>query len=162
MRLEVSSSADSRLIDVSMTDSDPNSCKVIVQSIVDQYIKDQQEKNRDRQYSLNQDLEEQRTTEEDKIKLINGDISDLQADLNTAGVTGTMNKIEPAGRWNWRTCGDRWDQKPRRITGAADGAIQGLISADRSRSRPGRPPSRRRSTKIPGSCSCGKCRATSI
>jgi capsular exopolysaccharide synthesis family protein len=91
--LEVSSSADSRLIDVSMTDSDPNSCKVIVQTIVDQYIKDQQDKNRDRQYSLNQDLEEQRTTEGDKIRLLDGDISDLQADLNTAGVTGTMNKI---------------------------------------------------------------------
>jgi polysaccharide biosynthesis transport protein len=92
-QLEVGSSSDSRLIDISMTDSDPNSCKVIVQTVVDQYIKDEQEKNRDRQYSLNQDLEQQRITQEDKVKLIDGDISDLQADLNTAGLTGTMNKI---------------------------------------------------------------------
>ena len=49
------------LIHVTMTDSDPNSCKVIVQSLVDQYIKDQQERNRDRQYNLNQDLEQQRS-----------------------------------------------------------------------------------------------------
>jgi polysaccharide biosynthesis transport protein len=91
--LDVAAAPESRLIDVSMTDSDPNSCKVIVQSIVDQYIKDEQEKNRDRQYSLNQDLEQQRITQEDKVKLIDGDISDLQADLNTAGLTGTMNKI---------------------------------------------------------------------
>jgi polysaccharide biosynthesis transport protein len=91
--LDVASSPDSRLIDVSMTYSDPKSCQVIVQSIVDQYIKDQQEKNRDRQYSLNQDLEQERITQEDKVKLIDGDISDLQADLNTAGLTGTMNKI---------------------------------------------------------------------
>ena len=89
----MASTPDSRLIDVSMTDSDPNSCKVIVQSVVDQYIKDEQEKNRDRQYSLNQDLEQQRITQEDKVKLIDGDIADLQADLNTAGLTGTMNKI---------------------------------------------------------------------
>jgi capsular exopolysaccharide synthesis family protein len=92
-QLDVTSTPDSRLIDVSMTDSDPNSCKVIVQSVVDQYIKNEQEKNRDRQYSLNQDLEQQRITQEDKVKLIDGDISDLQADLNTAGITGTMNKI---------------------------------------------------------------------
>ena len=92
--LEISASPDSRLIEVSMTDSDPNSCKVIVQALVDQYIKNRQEKNRDRQYSLNQDLQEQLTTQYDKIKLIDGDISDLQADLNTASVTGTMNKID--------------------------------------------------------------------
>ena len=91
--LDVAAAPESRLIEVSMTDSDPNSCKVIVQSLVDQYIKDEQDKNRDRQYSLNQDLEQQRITQEDKVKLIDGDISDLQADLNTAGLTGTMNKI---------------------------------------------------------------------
>ena len=93
-QLDVASTPDSRLIEISMTDSDPNSCKIIVQSLVDQYIKDQQDKNRDRQYSLNQDLEQQRINQEDKIKLINGDISDLEADLNTAGITGTMNKID--------------------------------------------------------------------
>jgi len=91
--LEVASAPDSRLIEVSMKDRDPKSCQVIVQSIVDQYIKDQEEKNRDRQYNLNQDLEQQRITQEDKLKLIDGDISDLQADLNTNGATGTMNKI---------------------------------------------------------------------
>jgi len=92
--IDIGASPDSQLIEVSMTDADPNSCKVIVQAVVDQYIKNQQDRNRDRQYSLNQDLQEELTTEYDKIKLINGDIADLQADLNNVGVTGTMNKID--------------------------------------------------------------------
>lgn len=91
--LDVASAPDSRLINVSMTDSDPNSCKVIVQTIVDQYIKDEQDKNRDQQYSRNQELQQQRISQEDKIKLIDGDIADLQTDLSANGVTGTVSKI---------------------------------------------------------------------
>jgi capsular exopolysaccharide synthesis family protein len=90
---EIAASPDSPLIEVTMKDSDPKSCQVIVQSIVDQYVKNQEDSNRDWQYNRNQELEQQRITQEDKLKLIDGDISDLQADLNTNGATGTMNKI---------------------------------------------------------------------
>jgi capsular exopolysaccharide synthesis family protein len=76
-----------------MTDSDPNSCKVIVQSIVDQYIKDQQKKTHDEEYKLNTDLEQQRNTQTAKLTLLDGDISDLQTELNSNGATGTMNRI---------------------------------------------------------------------
>jgi succinoglycan biosynthesis transport protein ExoP len=91
--LEIISSPDSRLIGISMTDSDPQSAQVIVKSVVDQYIKDQQDRNRDLRYNYNLDLENQRTTEEGKVKLDDGDIADLLADLNADGVTGTMGKI---------------------------------------------------------------------
>jgi polysaccharide biosynthesis transport protein len=91
--LEVTSSPDSKLILVSMTDSDPKSAQVIVQSLVDQYIKNQEERNQDRQYKLHQNLEQQEIAEEGKLKLVNGDISDIQAELNSDGVTGTMNKL---------------------------------------------------------------------
>jgi capsular exopolysaccharide synthesis family protein len=91
--LDVMASPDSRLIVVSMTDSDPNSCKVVVQSIVDQYLKGQEERNKNRQYDRTQDLEQQRIAQEGKLKLIDGDISDLQTQLNSDGVTGTMNRI---------------------------------------------------------------------
>ena len=91
--LDVMASPDSRLIVVSMTDSDPNSCKVIVQSLVDQYMKNQAENNKNRQYDRSQDLEQQRIAQEGKLKLIDGDISDAQAQLNSDGVTGTMNRI---------------------------------------------------------------------
>ena len=56
-QIDIVASPDSQLIEVNMTDADPNSCKVIVQAVVDQYIKNQQDRNRDRQYSLNQDLQ---------------------------------------------------------------------------------------------------------
>lgn len=85
---------DSRLIEVTMTDSDPKSCQVIVQSIVDQYIKDQQEKNQDLQFKRHEGLEQQEIAEEGKLKLVNGDISDIQGELNAEGVTGTMNKVD--------------------------------------------------------------------
>lgn len=91
--LDVLASPDSRLIIVTMTDSDPNSCKVIVQSLVDQYIKDQEQKNRDREDNHTQDLEQQRIAQEGKLKLVNGDITDLQAQLNSDGVSGTINRI---------------------------------------------------------------------
>ena len=91
--LEVTSSPDSKLILVSMTDNDPKSAQVIVKSLVDQYIKNQDERNQDRQYTQHQNLEQQEIAEEGKLKLVNGDISDIQAELNSDGVTGTMNKI---------------------------------------------------------------------
>jgi capsular exopolysaccharide synthesis family protein len=91
--LQVTSSIDSPLIVVSMTDSDPKSCQVIVQSFVDQYIKDQQEKSRDRQYSFNQDLAQQRIAAEGQVKLDDGDISDLLVELSSDGVSGTVTKI---------------------------------------------------------------------
>jgi capsular exopolysaccharide synthesis family protein len=91
--LDVIASPDSRLIVVSMTDSDPNSCKVVVQSLVDQYIKDEEERNKNREYNHTQDLEQQRIAQEGKLKLVDGDISDLQTQLNSDGVTGTMNRI---------------------------------------------------------------------
>jgi polysaccharide biosynthesis transport protein len=92
-KLEITSSPDSKLILVSMTDNDPKSAQVIVQSVVDQYIKNQEERNQDRQYKEHQNLEQQEIAEEGKLKLVNGDISDIQAELNSDGVTGTMNKI---------------------------------------------------------------------
>ena len=91
--LQVTSSPDSPLIVVSMTDSDPKSCQVVVQSFVDQYIKDQQEKSRDRQYSFNQDLAQQRIAAEGQVKLDDGDISDLLVELSSDGVSGTFTKI---------------------------------------------------------------------
>jgi len=91
--LQVTSSPDSPLIVVSMTDSDPKSCQVLVQSFVDQYIKDQQEKSRDRQYSFNQDLAQQRIAAEGQVKLDDGDISDLLVELSSDGVSGTVTKI---------------------------------------------------------------------
>lgn len=91
--LDVASSPDSRLISISMTDADPQSAQIVVKSVVDQYIKDQEDKSRDRQYNFNQDLENQQTEEEGKVKLDQGDISDLLADLNADGVTGTISKI---------------------------------------------------------------------
>ncbi|MGD0540700.1 MAG: polysaccharide biosynthesis tyrosine autokinase, partial [Tepidisphaeraceae bacterium] len=91
--LEVTSSPDSKLILVSMTDNDPKSAQVIVKSLVDQYIKNQDERNQDRQYTQHQNLEQQEIAEEGKLKLVNGDISDIQSELNSDGVTGTMNKI---------------------------------------------------------------------
>jgi len=91
--LQVTSSPDSPLIVVSMTDSDPKSCQVIVQSFIDQYIKDQQEKSRDRQYSFNQDLAQQRIAAEGQVKLDDGDISDLLVELSSDGVSGTVTKI---------------------------------------------------------------------
>ncbi|MGD0461359.1 MAG: polysaccharide biosynthesis tyrosine autokinase [Tepidisphaeraceae bacterium] len=91
--LEVTSSPDSKLILVSMTDNDPKSAQIIVQSLVDQYIKNQDERSQDRQYKEHQNLEQEEIAEEGKLKLVNGDISDIQAELNSDGVTGTMNKI---------------------------------------------------------------------
>ncbi|MGD0388704.1 MAG: polysaccharide biosynthesis tyrosine autokinase [Tepidisphaeraceae bacterium] len=91
--LQVTSAPDSPLIVVSMTDSDPKSCQVVVQSFVDQYIKDQQEKSRDRQYTFNQDLAQQRITAEGQVKLDDGDISDLLVELSSDGVSGTVTKI---------------------------------------------------------------------
>jgi polysaccharide biosynthesis transport protein len=92
-KLEVTSSPDSKLILVSMTDNDPKSAQVIVQSLVDQYIKNQEEHNQDRQYKEHQNLEQQEIAEEGKLKLVNGDISDIQAELNSDGVSGTVTKI---------------------------------------------------------------------
>jgi capsular exopolysaccharide synthesis family protein len=91
--LQVASTVDSPLIVVSMTDSDPKSCQVIVQSFVDQYIKDQQEKSRDRQYGFNQDLAQQRIAAEGQVKLDDGDISDLLVELSSDGVSGSVTKI---------------------------------------------------------------------
>jgi capsular exopolysaccharide synthesis family protein len=91
--LDVIASADSRLIVVTMTDSDPNSCKVVVQSIVAQYIKNQQDLSKDRQYDRTQQLEQQRIAEEGKLHLLEGDITDLQGQLSSDGVSGTVTRI---------------------------------------------------------------------
>jgi polysaccharide biosynthesis transport protein len=91
--LEIGSSPDSRLIAISFTDSDPQSAQIIVKSVVDQYVKDQEDRNRDLRYTFNLDLENERTTEEGKVKLDDGDIADLLADLNADGVTEGMSKI---------------------------------------------------------------------
>ncbi len=92
--LEVNFAPDSKLIEVAMTDRDPKSCQVVVQSVVDQYIKDQEEKNEDLQYKRHEGLEQEENAQDGKLKLVNGDISDLQGQLNAEGVTGTMNKID--------------------------------------------------------------------
>ena len=92
--LDVNFAPDSKLIEVTMTDNDPHSAQIIVQSVVDQYIKDQQEKNQDIQFKRHEGVEQQEIAAEGKLKLVNGDISDIQAELNAEGVTGTMNKID--------------------------------------------------------------------
>ena len=91
--LDVIAAPESTLITISMTDSDPNSCKVIVYSLVEEYIKEQDALNRNLEYTHTQDLQQQEIDEQGKLKLVVGDISDAEAQLNSDGATGTMNKI---------------------------------------------------------------------
>jgi polysaccharide biosynthesis transport protein len=91
--LEVAIAPESRLLLVSMTSSDAAGSKVIVDTIADEYIKEQQEKNRDREYGRNRDLENRKVVEENKLKVISGDIAELESELNSNGVTGTQNRI---------------------------------------------------------------------
>jgi polysaccharide biosynthesis transport protein len=95
--LDINFAPDSKLIEISMTDNDPKSAQVIVQSLVDQYIKDQQDRNQDLQYKSHQQLEQQEIAEEGKLKLVNGDIADIQAELNSEGVNDTISRIDTKG-----------------------------------------------------------------
>jgi capsular exopolysaccharide synthesis family protein len=92
-RLDVSALPDTPIIDVSMTDSDAKSCQVIVQSIADEFIKEQEERDRNREYDRHSELEAEAVGEQGNIKLIEGDIAELEAELNSAGVTGVGNTL---------------------------------------------------------------------
>lgn len=93
-RLDVTFAPDSRLIEVSMTDSDAKSCQVIVQSIVDEYIKEQQVKDQNREYNRHGQLDAQRIVVQRNITLLGTDISELEAELNEKGITGVMNHVD--------------------------------------------------------------------
>ncbi len=93
-KFDVSIVPDTRLLRVSMTYRDPDSCQKIVQGIVDQYINEQDKLNRDRELDRNVSLQNRRVAEENQLKLISGEITDLQSQLNTYGVTGTQNRID--------------------------------------------------------------------
>ncbi|MGA2582639.1 MAG: polysaccharide biosynthesis tyrosine autokinase [Tepidisphaeraceae bacterium] len=84
---------DTRLLAVSMTGSDPQSCQDIVKSITDEYIKEQQELNANQDAQRNSELEQRKVIEENEVKRINGSIEDLEAQLNANGVMGTMNRL---------------------------------------------------------------------
>jgi capsular exopolysaccharide synthesis family protein len=90
---EVTIPGDSSLLRLSMTNSDPKSCQAIVQTIGDEYIKEQQEISRDREYGRNRDLENRKAVEDNNLKVVNGDIAELESELNSNGVTGTQNRI---------------------------------------------------------------------
>jgi capsular exopolysaccharide synthesis family protein len=84
---------DSRLLKITMTYSDPHSCQVIVNSIAEQYIKNQREINQNKEFDRSRDLESRKVAEELKIKGINGDIASLESELNENGVSGAVNRI---------------------------------------------------------------------
>lgn len=91
--LDVAIQPESRLLRVSMTYNDPNSCQVIVTAIAEQYIKNQKEINQNKQYDRHRDLEGRLVKEEMSLKAVNGEIADKESELNSNGVSGTMNKI---------------------------------------------------------------------
>jgi succinoglycan biosynthesis transport protein ExoP len=90
---EVIMSPESRLLRVSMTYSDPKSCQTIVNVIVDEYLKEQRDINRNKEYGRHQDLQNHQAAEEGALQLANSDINDLEMELNSAGVSGTQGRI---------------------------------------------------------------------
>jgi len=91
--LEVAIQPDSRLLRIAMTYNDPASCQVIVNTVADQYIKNQKELNQNKEYERHRDLENRLVKEEMNLKAVNGEIADKESELNSNGVSGTMNKI---------------------------------------------------------------------
>ena len=91
--LEVNPFADSRLLKISMTCNDPNSARVIVETFAEQYMKNQKEQNESKEYDRHKDLEARQVREEMNLKGVNGEIADLESQLNEGGITGTLSKV---------------------------------------------------------------------
>jgi polysaccharide biosynthesis transport protein len=91
--LEVAVMPDSRLLKISMTCNDPVSARIIVDTFCEQYMKNQKENNENREYDRHKDLEARQVREEMALKGVNGEIADLESQLNEGGVTGTLNKV---------------------------------------------------------------------
>jgi capsular exopolysaccharide synthesis family protein len=85
--------ADTNLLSVSMTYSDPKSYKVIIESVVNQHIQEQQAINHDKQYNHSLQLHNAKIAYEIKVKELRDAIADLESKLNMSGVTGTNNRI---------------------------------------------------------------------
>jgi len=92
-KLDVVSQANSKVLILSMTDIDPNSSRVIVQSIGDQYVKDQLAKNVEDQYMQNQNLQAELIAEQGKENNIKGDIADIELDLLSNDVAGGVARV---------------------------------------------------------------------
>jgi succinoglycan biosynthesis transport protein ExoP len=91
--LEVAIAPDSRLLKIAMTCNDPNSARVIVETFCEQYMKNQKEINENKEYDRHKDLETRQVREEMALKGVNGEIADLESQLNEGGITGTLNKV---------------------------------------------------------------------
>jgi polysaccharide biosynthesis transport protein len=91
--LDIGIPPDSRLLRLSMTCNDPKSAQVIVNSIAEQYIKNQKELNENREYDRSRDLNGRKVREELGLKSVETEIASLESELNESGVTGSMNKI---------------------------------------------------------------------
>jgi capsular exopolysaccharide synthesis family protein len=95
--LEVLIQPDSRLLQVSMTYSDPSSCKVIVEQVVDKYIQQERDTNSSLEEERHRDLENRLTGEEIKLKEVSGEIEEKQGKLNSLDEIGVMSKIDAKG-----------------------------------------------------------------
>ena|GEM_PF-656878 len=91
--LEVSIVPESRLIRVGMTCNDASSARVIVNTVAEQYIRNQKEINENKEYERHKDLEDRQVREEMYLKTVNGEIADYESQLNEGGITGTLNKV---------------------------------------------------------------------